>query len=200
MQSIFWDRYLFRIASLRSFLSREIRGEGGSEARGTKNSRGEIFFLFSKIERTTSFGRRNRKEGRRGKKLPAINEVYVSTYVAPSFDPAAGPSPIPWTTQAGTDATHLRRVLRNLCGRLAVGQHSQRIKIPCRTCGLSLNCPAFPSPTIAANRTDEIRLSLIREKPFFLPLSLSPSTKKKKKRTSRSKPTSRNIREMDQIA
>lgn len=37
----------------------------------------------------------------------------------------------------GTDARHLRRVLRNLCGRLAVGQHSRRIKIPCRTCGVS---------------------------------------------------------------
>nr|KAF7416590.1 hypothetical protein H0235_011121 [Vespula pensylvanica] len=34
----------------------------------------------------------------------------------------------------GTDARHLWRVLRNLCGRLAVGQHSQRIKIPRRTC------------------------------------------------------------------
>lgn len=176
MQSIFWDRYLFRIASLRSFLSREIRG-------GTKNSRGEIFFLFSKIERTTSFRRRNRKEGRRGKKLPAINEVYVSTYVAPSFDPAAGPSPIPWTTQAGTDATHLRRVLRNLCGRLAVGQHSQRIKIPCRTCGLSLNCPAFPSPTIAANRTDDPSFADSRKTLFSpsLPLSLYEEKEKKNK-------------------
>ncbi|KAG7210058.1 hypothetical protein KM043_011632 [Ampulex compressa] len=42
-----------------------------------------------------------------------------------------------------TDARHLRRVLRNLCGRLAVGQHSRRIKIPCRTCRASRIAEVF---------------------------------------------------------
>jgi len=43
----------------------------------------------------------------------------------------------------GTNARHLRRVLRNLCGRLAVGQHSRRIKIPCRTCRASRIAEVF---------------------------------------------------------
>lgn len=43
----------FRIASLRSFLSREIRKEE-EEGGGTRNSRGEIFFFFSKIENRTT--------------------------------------------------------------------------------------------------------------------------------------------------
>lgn len=93
----------------------------------------------------------------------------------PSFDPART-IPDPWTTGAGTDATHLRRVLRNLCGRLAVGQHSQRIKIPCRTCGLSPNCRAFPIP--AANRARPSRSVFRSSVSSFLPLSL-PRKKKK---------------------
>lgn len=147
----------FRIASLRSFLSREIRKEEEGGGGDEKFASRDFLFLFEN-RKSNDWLAEDRKEGR-GKKLPAINEVYVSSLplVAPSFDPAAGgPSPIPGRRrQAGTDATHLRRVLRNLCGRLAVGQHSQRIKIPCRTCGLSLNCRAFPSSTIAANRTDD---------------------------------------------
>lgn len=64
--------------------------------------------------------------------------------VAPSFDPAHDRDHPQFLNDAGTDARHLRRVLRNLCGRLAVGQHSQRIKIPCRTCGVSRIAEVFP--------------------------------------------------------
>ncbi|TGZ52599.1 hypothetical protein DBV15_07109 [Temnothorax longispinosus] len=58
----------------------------------------------------------------------------------------------------GTNARHLRRVLRNLCGRLAVGQHSRRIKIPCRTCRASRIAEVFAG---AAKVLDSLFSSLL---------------------------------------
>ena len=131
---------------------------------------GNSFFSFN---RKKSLDRRNpRKECAREEIIAGHKR---SPRGIPSFDPART-IPDPWTTGAGTDATHLRRVLRNLCGRLAVGQHSQRIKIPCRTCGLSPNCRAFPIP--AANRARPSRSVFRSSVSSFLPLSL-PRKKKK---------------------
>ena len=136
---------------------------------------GNSFFSFN---RKKSLDRRNpRKECAREEIIAGHKR---SPRGIPSFDPART-IPDPWTTGAGTDATHLRRVLRNLCGRLAVGQHSQRIKIPCRTCGLSPNCRAFPIP--AANRARPSRSVFRSSVSSFLPPA------KKEEKQSRNKQT-----------
>lgn len=67
----------FRIASLRSFLSREIRKEE-EEGRGDEKFASRDFLFLFENRKSNDWLAEDRKEGR-GKKLPAINEVYVSS-------------------------------------------------------------------------------------------------------------------------
>ncbi|CAK9798738.1 hypothetical protein ANTPLA_LOCUS1751 [Anthophora plagiata] len=64
----------------------------------------------------------------------AMNVYGYRLVVTPSSDPVHGTTETnpQFLNDAGTDARHLRRVLRNLCGRLAVGQHS-RIRLARRS-------------------------------------------------------------------
>lgn len=67
----------FRIASLRSFLSREIRKEE-EEGRGDEKFASRDFLFLFENRKSNDWLAEDRKE-ERGKKLPAINEVYVSS-------------------------------------------------------------------------------------------------------------------------
>lgn len=82
------------------------------------------------------------KGGSDGGKTRSINVYGIVSSLHPLPIQRATDHP-QFLNDAGTDARHLRRVLRNLCGRLAVGQHSRRIKIPCRTCGVSRIAEVF---------------------------------------------------------